>query len=259
MNRSLMASRSVEGGSAAATGAVTGTADEETGALRDRLAALLRDVILGGQDGLVNVLGLVLGMAAATGDSRLVLTAGLAALMAESIAMAGVAYTSTGAERAWLARQSERFRTLAVRRALDRRRAREEALHGEHWPVPVIEIAGRIADEEGAAWLAELEAARRTLAPVREARPAVAALVVGLSTATGSAVPLLPFVVLPPAPAAWVALAAGGVVLFAAGAVRARTVGGGVARAGAEMVLIGLASAAAGYLIGLVLRAPTVG
>ena len=63
-----------------------------------RTAALVRDVILGGQDGLVNVLGLVLGLAVATADSRVVLTGGLAAMLSESIAMAGVAYTSRGAE-----------------------------------------------------------------------------------------------------------------------------------------------------------------
>ncbi len=34
--------------------------------------ASIRDMILGGQDGLVNVLGLVLGLAVATGDSRII-------------------------------------------------------------------------------------------------------------------------------------------------------------------------------------------
>src|SRR5258707_11367600 len=61
--------------------------------------AFVRDVILGGQDGLVNVLGLVLGMAAATGSAHVVVTAGLAALLAESIAMARVAFTSSAAPR----------------------------------------------------------------------------------------------------------------------------------------------------------------
>ena len=39
----------------------------------------LRDIILGGQDGLVNVLGVTLGIAAASGDTRIVLAGGLAA------------------------------------------------------------------------------------------------------------------------------------------------------------------------------------
>jgi len=55
----------------------------------------LRDIILGGQDGLVNVLGVTLGIAAASGDTRLVLAGGLAATFAESFSMAAVAYTST--------------------------------------------------------------------------------------------------------------------------------------------------------------------
>ena len=60
--------------------------------------SLLHDLILGGQDGLVNVLGIVLGMAAATQELRFVIIAGLAATFAESISMAAVAYTSTKAE-----------------------------------------------------------------------------------------------------------------------------------------------------------------
>ena len=55
----------------------------------------LRDIILGGQDGVVNVLGIILGVAAASGDTRIVLVAGLAATFAESFSMAAVAYTSS--------------------------------------------------------------------------------------------------------------------------------------------------------------------
>ncbi|NIT03807.1 hypothetical protein GTO10_02645 [Candidatus Saccharibacteria bacterium] len=55
----------------------------------------LRDIILGGQDGLVNVLGVTLGVAAASGDTRIILAAGLAATFAESFSMAAVAYTSS--------------------------------------------------------------------------------------------------------------------------------------------------------------------
>ena len=58
----------------------------------------LADVILGGQDGLVNVLGVILGVAAATSDARIVIAAGMAATFAESISMGAVAYTSKLAE-----------------------------------------------------------------------------------------------------------------------------------------------------------------
>ena len=58
----------------------------------------LSDFILGAQDGLVNVLGVVLGIAAATNDARVVLVAGLATAFAESISMGAVAYTTTLAD-----------------------------------------------------------------------------------------------------------------------------------------------------------------
>ena len=73
-----------------------------------RRASRLADIILGGQDGLVNVLGVILGVAAATSDARIVLVAGLAATFAESISMGAVAYTSTMAESAFY--ESERAR-----------------------------------------------------------------------------------------------------------------------------------------------------
>src|SRR3989338_4668597 len=57
----------------------------------------IKDIILGGQDGLVNVLGVILAVAVATYETKIVIIAGLAATFAESISMAAVAYTSTKA------------------------------------------------------------------------------------------------------------------------------------------------------------------
>ena len=57
--------------------------------------SFLSDFILGTQDGLVNVLGILLGVTTATSDLKIILVATLAALGAESISMGAVAYTST--------------------------------------------------------------------------------------------------------------------------------------------------------------------
>src|SRR5512142_3380393 len=73
-----------------------------------RRASTLSDVILGGQDGLVNVLGVILGVAAATHDPRIVLVAGLAATFAESVSMGAVAYTSTMADADFYESERER-------------------------------------------------------------------------------------------------------------------------------------------------------
>src|SRR5690349_18620871 len=73
-----------------------------------RKASQLADIILGGQDGLVNVLGVILGVAAATSDTRIVLVAGLAATFAESVSMGAVAYTSRRAEADFYESERER-------------------------------------------------------------------------------------------------------------------------------------------------------
>ena len=59
---------------------------------------LLSGIVLGGQDGLVNVLGIVLGVASATSDQFIVIVARLVATFAESVSMAAVAYASSRAE-----------------------------------------------------------------------------------------------------------------------------------------------------------------
>ena len=79
-------------------------------------ASSLSDIILGGQDGLVNVLGVILGMAAATNDPHLVVVAGLAATFAESVSMGAVAYTSTLADADFY--ESERSASTATFRPL---------------------------------------------------------------------------------------------------------------------------------------------
>src|SRR6266567_3141056 len=68
----------------------------------------LRDVILGGQDGLVNMLGIALGVVSAGGSTHVLIAAGLAASFTESISMGAVAYTSFGSVRDFYLAQRHR-------------------------------------------------------------------------------------------------------------------------------------------------------
>ena len=95
----------------------------------------LSDVILGGQDGLVNVLGVILGVAAATSDPHLVLVAGLSATFAESVSMGAVAYTSTLADADFYESEREReYRHIQHTPELERDEIRsiykEKGFHG---------------------------------------------------------------------------------------------------------------------------------
>src|SRR5258706_8021495 len=70
----------------------------------------LRDVILGGQDGLVNILGIILGVIAGGGSDTVLLAAGFAAAITESISMGAVGYTSSISDRDYY--QAERAREV---------------------------------------------------------------------------------------------------------------------------------------------------
>src|SRR5437773_10430276 len=96
--------------------AVWRTIDEAALAEKHAQPGLLSDFILGSQDGLVNVLGVILGVAVASRDITIILAGGLAATFAESISMGAVAYTSTLPRRdhhlAEVEREKEEMRTL---------------------------------------------------------------------------------------------------------------------------------------------------
>src|SRR5207248_4295279 len=76
-----------------------------------RRANSLRDVILGGQDGLVNILGIILGVIAGGGSKAVLLAAGFAAAITESISMGAVGYTSSVSQRDYY--RAERAREIA--------------------------------------------------------------------------------------------------------------------------------------------------
>lgn len=59
----------------------------------------LRAAVLGANDGIVSVAGVVIGVAAAGTDSQTVLVAGVAALVAGAISMGGGEYVSVSSQR----------------------------------------------------------------------------------------------------------------------------------------------------------------
>ena len=85
----------------------------------------LRDVILGGQDGLVNILGIILGVIAGGGSNTVLLATGFAAAFTESISMGAVGYTSALSERDYYAaeRTARKPRSTPPRKPSGRRSA----------------------------------------------------------------------------------------------------------------------------------------
>jgi predicted membrane protein (TIGR00267 family) len=226
--------------------------------LRDphKQASGLSDIILGGQDGLVNVLGVILGVAAATQDPRVVMVAGLAATFAESVSMGAVAYTSTLADADYYeAERAREFRHISEVPHLETDEVREiyarKGFKGELLDRIVETIT---ANED--VWVAVMMSEEHRLIPTDRRQAAKSALVVGFSAVVGSLIPLLPFMFLPVGHSMWVSVVITALVLFGVGAYKARTTVGHPGKSGLEMALIGTLSALVGYAVGVLLKVP---
>jgi VIT1/CCC1 family predicted Fe2+/Mn2+ transporter len=215
-----------------------------------RLGARLSEVILGGQDGLVNVLGVILGVAAASGDSRIIIAAGLAATFAESISMGAVAYTSGLADwdlyRAEMARERAEIQNIP---AVEQEEIRE-IFRAWNFDGRLLEDIVEHLSKHEDHWVEIMMAHELQLQPVEHRGLIPTALLVGFSAFVGSLVPLAPFFFLPVGSAIWVSLAVSALALFAVGAFKARITIGKPTRSGLQMATIGIASALAGYAIG---------
>jgi predicted membrane protein (TIGR00267 family) len=225
-------------------------------ASQPRASAFLADIILGGQDGLVNTLGVILGVAAASSDPRIVMAAGFAAAIAESISMGAVAYTSTLAAHDHYRVEHERERR-EIREMPDAEEQEVRAIFaGWGFSGDLLERAVAQVTRNEEAWVDVMMRNELKLAPIEASNARRIALVVGVSAIIGSLIPLLPFLLLPLGAAVPSAMALSALALFGFGAYKARVTVGDPSRSGLQLAAIGIVSALAGYFIGALFHAP---
>lgn len=219
-------------------------------------ASALSDIILGGQDGLVNVLGVILGVAAATSDAYLVLVAGLAATFAESVSMGAVAYTSTVADADYYESEREReYRHIKEVPNLEREEIRS-IYTGKGFEGDLLtKIVDTITANQDV-WVAVMMAEEHQLQPVNRKHALRSAFIVGIAAVIGSLIPLIPFLFVTVSSAMLLAIGFSAIVLFVVGAVKARMTIGHPGKSGIEMAAIGIVSALVGYAVGVILKIP---
>jgi VIT1/CCC1 family predicted Fe2+/Mn2+ transporter len=218
---------------------------------RRRLASKLSEIILGGQDGLVNVAGVILGLAAATSDTRIIIAGGLAATFAESISMAAVAYTSTLANKDYYSAEVKRQKE-EIKQAPEIKRGQVARLF-QSWGFSgaILDEAVEHMTQNDGHWADLLVANDLKLQPVEENGLLGDSILVGVSAVIGSFIPLWPFFFFPPETAIWLGLLFTAVTLYALGAVKAKLTVGKPSRSGLQMLVIGMLAALVGYIIGL--------
>ena len=227
--------------------------EEDSLAEKHAQPGLLSDFILGSQDGLVNVLGVILGVAVASRNLAdpltIILAGGLAATFAESISMGAVAYTSTLARRDhYLAEMEREMAEMRTMPDLERQEVRQILERWDFHGGELDEMLERIVSKPKA-WLEIMMAHELYLAPVDPGQARKSAIIVGIAAILGSLIPLIPFIVIGTniLLGVVVSLTVSGLALFGIGWWKAKTTIGRPARSGTQMLLIGIASALAGF------------
>jgi VIT1/CCC1 family predicted Fe2+/Mn2+ transporter len=210
----------------------------------------LYDVILGGQDGLVNILGIVLGVIAGGGSNTVLVVTGFAAAITESISMGAVGYTSAISQRDY-------YHAQRVREESHISTDPEEERHEVRAIYARMGFSGRLLDDvvdritsNRDTWIATIMDQDLHLQPVETPTILRSAVVITIATLIGHLIPLLPFVWLSRSAALITAIVFSALVLFGVGAYSALTLVGDWRKSGARMLVIGLGAAAIGFGVG---------
>lgn len=210
----------------------------------------LRAAVFGVSDGLVSNASLIMGVAGATADARLLLLSGAAGLIAGAFSMGAGEYVSVRSQR-----EMYEYQIGLEREELDhypQEEAEELALIYAARGLPreeALQLArGLIANPEHA--LETLAREELGLNPDELVSPAGAAVSSFLSFAAGAAIPLLPFVLDLGPMSLEVAVGLTAIALFGVGALLSLFTGRSAFLSGARMLAIGLAAGGVTYLVG---------
>jgi vacuolar iron transporter family protein len=215
-----------------------------------RQANWLRDVILGGQDGLVNILGIILGVIAGGGSKTVLLAAGFAAAITESISMGAVGYTSAIAERDYYQAEQQR-ESAEIEATPEAERQEIRAIYAaKGFTGDLLDQVVDTITANRESWLETMMDEELHLQPVQTPDILRSAVVITIATLIGHLIPLLPFAWLSRTTALITAIALSAVVLFGVGVYSSVTLVGDWRKNGLKMVVIGLGAAAVGFLIG---------
>ncbi|MFI5779089.1 VIT family protein [Nocardia sp. NPDC051570] len=207
----------------------------------------LRAGVLGADDGIVSVAGIVVGVAAATTSSAAIVTAGVAGLAAGAVSMALGEYVSVSAQR-----DSERAVLAVERRELAEMPEQELAELAAIYqgkglsPATAWKVAGELTENDAFTAHAEAELG---IDPTELTNPWQAALSSALSFTLGALLPLLA-IGSPPAVRIPLTVAAVLVALAATGAIGARLGGAPVWRATIRVLFGGALAMATTFLVG---------
>ena len=219
---------------------------------RQGTGSWIGDAIYGINDGLGAIFGIVSGVSGATlGNSKFVLLAGVAGMVASALSMGSGAYLAAKSEKEIFEAELLREKKLLTENP---EVAREElAIFYQLKGVPP-EDARKIADflaAEPEQFLKTMAAEKLNLTEDGLSNPITSAISGSLSTAVGAFIPIIPFFFMHGIPAVIAAAIVSLIAHFAVGAAKSLITVRSWWSSGLEMTLVGVAEGIVTYLVGI--------
>jgi VIT1/CCC1 family predicted Fe2+/Mn2+ transporter len=214
----------------------------------------LRAAIFGVTDGLVSNLSLIMGVAGATAQNRVILLAGVAGLMAGAFSMGAGEYISMRTQRELFERLIHLEAHELATEPEEELRELAEIYQRKGFPPDIADQAAQAVHRDPDVALETHAREELGLDPGQLGSPWGAAISSFVTFALGASVPLLPFVFGSGDAAVVAAITAAAVSLFGVGASMSLFTGRRPLWSGARMVLVGAIAAGITNLVGRLLH-----
>jgi VIT1/CCC1 family predicted Fe2+/Mn2+ transporter len=208
----------------------------------------VRDIVIGMADGLTVPFALAAGLTGAVDASRLIVVAGMAEIVAGSIAMGLGGYLAAKSDAEHYESERAREEREIVERKEDERREVLEILHGygltREQSGPIL-TAFEAKPKVWVDWMMRFELGLEEPLPGRAMKSAIT---IALSYIAGGLIPLAPYMIIPQASAALrISVAATIVALAAFGAVKGHFTGAPLVKSAVRTAVIGGLAAGAAF------------
>jgi vacuolar iron transporter family protein len=221
---------------------------------RASLLGEVREAIFGAQDGLISTLAVVSAVSGATQDRFAILIAGIATALGGIFSMAAGEYMSSKSQREIFEAQIAGEREEVAERPGEAQAEMAYMFEEDGLPPRDAEVVAEVIARNPDVLLKTMVEKELGLA-VEEGHgsPLQGALVMGAAFGAGSAVPVIPYLVMPVAAAVYASVVATALVLFGIGVLKSRWTRRNPVRSGLEILVLGAVAGVAGYFFGSIL------
>ena len=211
----------------------------------------IREVIFGMNDGLVTTIGFLAGVTSSISESRYILLAGIAAVVAGAVSMSIGGYLATKSQREFFHSEVEREK-WEIEKMPEKEAQEVREIYGEMGFSRSEQdmIVKRVTSDKDLL-LRFMKREELGLVDEHLDEPLQVALIMGLSFLAGSFPPILPYFFMNDANSAiWVAILFSVLFLFLVGVAKTRLTKVKPLRSGLETTLLGVLAAGVGYGLG---------